>query len=56
MDCKSSFLYFDICNCICLNTSYDFSALCILIKSCFLFSSSTPLLTVSIDVVFKLSI
>ena len=25
MDCKSStFLYFDICNCRCLNTSYDF--------------------------------
>ena len=32
MDCKSSFFYFDICNCICLNTSYDFSALSLLLK------------------------
>ena len=26
MDCKSLFLYFGICNCICLNTSYDLSS------------------------------
>ena len=51
MDCDSSFLsYFDIYNCICLNTSYDFMALSLHLKQCS-FVSSTPLLKLSIDIV-----
>ena len=56
MDSISSFfLYFDICNHICLDTSYHFSALSLLLKYYSLFFSSTPVLTFSIDVVFILS-
>ena len=49
------FLYFDICNYICLDTSYHFLALSLLLKY-YLFVSSTPVLTSSIDVVFVFSI
>ena len=45
LDSISSFLlYFDICNYICLDTSYNFSALSLLLKYS-LFFSSTPVLT-----------
>ena len=47
-------VYFDICNYICLDTSYHFSPLSLLLKYS-LFFSSTPVLTSSIDVVFILS-
>ena len=49
------FLYFDICNYMCLDTSYHFLALSLLLKYS-LFFSSTPVITSSIDVVFVLSI
>ena len=49
-----TFLYFDICNYICLDTSYHFLALSLLLKYS-LFFSSIPVLTSSIDVVFVLS-
>ena len=49
------YLHFDICNHIYLDTSYHFSALSLLLK-CYLFFSSTPVLTSSINVVFILSI
>ena len=56
MDSKSSsFLHFDICNYICLDRSYHFLALSLLLKYS-LFFSSTPVLTCSIDVVFIFSI
>ena len=45
------FLYFDICNYICLDTSYNFFALSLLLN---LFSS-THVLTSSIDIVLVLS-
>ena len=54
MDCN--FLYFDICSCICPNTSYYFSALSLHLEYCSLMLSSTPVLTFSIDAVFILSI
>ena len=44
-------IYMNICNCICLDTSYHFSVLSLLLKWCSLSLSSTPVLTVSIDVV-----
>ena len=44
------FLYFDICNYICFDTSYYFLALSLLLKYS-LFFSVTPVLTSSIDVV-----
>ena len=47
--------FFDICNYICLDTSYHFLALSLLLKYS-LFFSSTPVPTSSIDVVFVLSI
>ena len=59
MDSISSlFFYFHICYCICLDTSYPFSALSLLLKWCALslFLLSTLVLTVSTDVVFILSI
>ena len=49
------FLYFDICNYICLDTSYHFFGFIFTSKIFFIFSS-TPVLTSSIDVVFILSI
>ena len=56
MDSISSFfLHFDICNYICLDTSYHFLALSLLLKYSSFFSS-TPVPTSSIDVVFVLSI
>ena len=56
MDNMSSFfLYFDICNYICLDTSYNFLALSLLLKYFFLFLSSIHVLTSSIDVVLVLS-
>ena len=48
------FVYFDICNYICLDASYHFSALSLLSKYS-LFFSSTPVITFSINVVFVLS-
>ena len=59
MDNRSSFfLYFDICNCICLDTSYHFGALWSLhLKLCSLFFQVLdPVLTFSTDVVLILSI
>ena len=47
------FLYFDICNYICLDTSYNFWFYLYFLNIHF---SSTPALTSSIDVVFVLSI
>ena len=52
---SSFFLYFGICNYICLDTSYHFLALSLLLKYS-LFLSSTPVLTSSIDGVSVLSI
>ena len=50
------FLYYDISNYVCLDTSYHFSALTLLFEYCSLFFSSTPVLTFSTDVIFILSI
>ena len=53
---SSLFLYFDICNCICLDTSYLFRLHLYFLNNVLYFFSSNPVLTVSIDVVFILSI
>ena len=52
VDSISYFSYFDICNYICLDTSYHCLALSLLLK--YSLFSSTPVLTYSIDVVFIL--
>ena len=51
---SSFFFYFDICNYICLDTSYHFWLYLYLLN--ILNFSSTPVLTSSIDMVFVLSI
>ena len=56
LDSISYFLYFDICNYTCFDTSYHFSALCLLLKYCFYIFSSTPVPSFSINLIFILSI
>ena len=55
IDSISSFFYFDMCNYICLDTSYHFFGF-ICTSWIFFVFPSTPVLTPSIDVVFVLSI
>ena len=57
-DCKSSlfYWYFDICNCICLNTYYDIWLFLYILNSVIYFLLNTRVQTFSIDFILSILI